>query len=496
MRAPTCSQVGALGRHGYKRSRVSTGAKMARSVSPQLDRRTMLGSTAGSALSLLGLMGAQERAAAAGLAQPSRIRSCIFVFHYGGPSHHDTFDMKPEAPVEIRGEFRPISSSAPGIQVCEHLPKLARVMHRVAVVRSLHHRMTAHDSASANTLTGRPPVGGDRETFPDTPETFPAIGAVVTALRRELAGRVPWAALPFVMYNVLRNPGQTPGFLGARYDPFQVDVDPEHGLYRPETLKLPAGIDVGRLRGRQSLWNALDGSGSLSHLPEARTARTLYERAFDLLNSEEVRRATDIEREPPRVRERYGLYSDMGHAPGPAGGGQHGYARNMRGQNLLLARRMVEAGVPFVNVYDFKQQGQNWDSHADGFRQLKDHLLPAFDRGLSALIEDLAERGLLDSTLVVSVGEFGRTPKVNGSGGRDHWPFCYTALLAGGGVRGGVVHGSSDATGAYPDEHPVTPGDLCATVLERFGLSSTQQVHDATGRPWPAADGLPILGLT
>lgn len=438
----------------------------------------------------------RARRAAGGAGTAGRIRACIFVFHYGGPSHHDTFDMKPEAPAEVRGTFRAINTSADGIRICEHLPYLAKQMHRIALVRSMHHAMTAHDSASANLLTGRAPVGGDRETFPDTPQTYPAFGAILSRVWQPRELPVPWAALPFVMNNVLRNPGQTPGFLGGQCAPFQIEVDPERLAYHAETLRLPEGVGTARLGLRRGLLRSLEvPDAPLSAVPETAQTRVFYEKAFHLLDSEEVRRALEIERETPKTRERYGLYPGPGSAPGPSGGRRQGYGSNMRGQNLLLARRLVEAGVPFVNVYDFKQQGQNWDSHDDVFVQLKDHLLPPMDRGLSALLSDLDERGLLDSTLVVSVGEFGRTPKINASGGRDHWPYCYTALLAGGGVRGGTVYGASDATGAYPDTDPVTPGDLGATIFHRFGVDPHTQIYDATNRPFPAAEGEPLRSL-
>ncbi|MBM3457421.1 MAG: DUF1501 domain-containing protein [Armatimonadetes bacterium] len=479
---------------------------MPRELNQALTRRRLLRGGSALGLNLGALWQAQAAAAevrrnpaasgsagraAGGDGRAGGIRACIFLFHYGGPSHHDTFDMKPEAPAEVRGTFGAIPTSADGIRICEHLPQLAKQMHRIALVRSMHHRMTAHDSASANLLTGRPPVGGDRETFPDTPQTYPAFGAILSRVWQPRELPVPWAALPFVMNNVLRNPGQTPGFLGGRCAPFQIEVDPARLAYHAETLRLPEGVGAARLGLRRGLLRTLeDSEAPLSAVPETAQSRVFYEKAFHLLDSVEVRRALEIERETPKTRERYGLY------PGPGGASGHpGYASPMRGQNLLLARRLVEAGVPFVNVYDFKQQGQNWDSHDQIFTQLKEHLLPPLDRGLSALLSDLDERGLLDSTLVVSVGEFGRTPKINASAGRDHWPFCYTALLAGGGVRGGAVYGASDATGAYPDADPVTPGDLAATIFERFQVDPHTAIYDATNRPFPAAEGEPLRSL-
>ena len=222
------------------------------------------------------------------------------------------------------------------------------------------------------------------------------------------------------------------------------------------------------------------------------------DKAFQLLGTESLREALDLSRESTQTRDRYG-YDSAPVAVGSGGGGgngaEMGFARQMRGQNLLLARRLVEAGVPFVNVFDFRQQGQNWDAHHQNFEQHKSHLLPVADQSLSALIEDLDARGLLDTTLVVAMGEFGRTPKINKNGGRDHWPDCYTVLLAGGGVHGGAVFGASDRTGAFPARDPVTPADLAATIFWRFGIDPSSEIHDLTGRPWRVADGQPLRSL-
>jgi hypothetical protein len=224
----------------------------------------------------------------------------------------------------------------------------------------------------------------------------------------------------------------------------------------------------------------------------------LYDRAFRLLDSEAIRRAVDLTREPAAMRERYGFGpapAAVGEGGGGGNGAELGQGRQMRGQNLLLARRLVEAGVPFVNVHDFRQQGQNWDAHFRCFNQHRTHLLPFADQALSALIEDLDARGLLDSTLVVAMGEFGRTPRINGEGGRDHWPDCYTVLLAGGGVRGGAVYGASDRSGAYPAADPVTPGDLAATIFWRFGIDPSAEIRDQAARPYRVAEGQPLTRL-
>ena len=416
------------------------------------------------------------------------IRSCILLFYYGGPSHIDTYDLKFNAPAEIRGEFKPIATSVPGLNICEHLPRMARVMDRVALVRSVHHTATLHDAASIHALTGRPLDGPDRELFAPLPQVYPSFGSAVAYMRRAEPTEVPFASLPYVFHNVVPTPCQGGGFLGKAYDPLLIDVDPTQKIYPAEAFRPSEGLDPFRQGLRRGLLESLDtargGSGAIP---------AFYEKAYRLLESESIRDALDITRERPEVRERYGFGDppvDKGEVNG--GGGEMAYARQMRGQNLLLARRLVEAGVPFVNVYDCKTQGQNWDAHANCASQHKRFLLPLADQALSALIEDLERRGLLESTLVVATGEFGRTPKINNTAGRDHWPNCYTVLMAGGGVRGGAVFGSSDKLGAYPATDPVTPGDIAATIYWRFGVDHSAMVPDQTGRPHRLATGEPI----
>jgi len=436
-------------------------------------------------LNLGGLLHA--RAAAAPAATPRPIRACVLVFLYGGPSHLDTFDLKPNAPAEVRGEFRPIATSVPGLRVCEHLPRMARVMGKVAQVRSVSHAARLHDSASIHALTGRPLDGPDRELFAPQPQTYPSYGSAVAYLTRGRGADVPSAALPFPFHNVVPTPCQGGGFLGRAYDPLWVDVDAAAREYRAGALRPAADVSAARLGGRRRLLDALGRPGG-----------PVYESAYRLLDAESVRAAADVTREPPRVRERYGFGAEpaaVGEGGGGGNGAELGVSRQMRGQNFLLARRLVEAGVPFVTVYDFKQQGQNWDAHFKGANQHRTHLLPQFDQGLSALIEDLDVRGLLDSTLVVAMGEFGRTPRVNRDGGRDHWPDCYTALFAGGGVTGGAVYGASDRLGAFPALDPVTPGDLAATIFWRFGLDPAAEVLDQGGRPHRLAAGEPLRRL-
>jgi hypothetical protein len=460
---------------------------------PLLTRRRLLefGGAGYLGLNLGGLW--RARAASRAPAADAPIRACVLIFYYGGPSHLDTFDLKPEAPAEIRGEFRPIRTTVPGVHVCEHLPRLARVMHKVALVRSVTHEARLHDSAAIHALTGRPLDGPDRELLSPAPQLYPSFGSAVAYLRRDRGSEVPFAALPFVFRNVHDVPCQGGGFLGGAYDPLRVDAVPAERRYRAELLQWADGLEGARLRERRRLLEELDRAA-----PAGAVERALYDRAYRLLESDAIRRAVDVTREPRSVRERYGFGDDplaVGQGGGGGNGAELGAGRQMRGQNLLLARRLVEAGVPFVNVYDFKQQGQNWDAHFHGANQHRAYLLPQADQSLSALIEDLDARGLLDTTLVVAMGEFGRTPRINREAGRDHWPDCYTVLLAGGGVRGGAVHGASDRIGAYPARDPVTPGDLAATIFWRFGIDPAAEIHDRGGRPHRLATGEPLRRL-
>jgi hypothetical protein len=448
----------------------------------------------GFGLNLLGLLRARAEAAplapGAGGALPP-IRSCIAIFYYGGPSQLETFDPKPDAPAEIRGEFGTIATSVPGVRISEHLPMTAGVMHKAALIRSMHHKNTLHDPASIHTFTGRLPPQGDFELFTAEPQQFPSWGGTVAYMLRGRGLPVAHAALPFAFHNVVETPCQGAGFLGSAFDPFRIEVDPGAKSYRSELLAAREGIDARRRGARRELLERLD-SGDRS--PFAARMKGHYQKAYELLASEVVARALDLGREDPRLLDRYGS-ADGDWAQGSGTNSESGYARNMRGRNLLLARRLVEAGVPFVNVYDFKQQGQNWDTHARNFAQHKETLLPPMDRGFSALVEDLDARGLLESTLVIGLGEFGRTPRINATAGRDHWPHCYSVVMAGGGVRGGAVVGASDRFAAYPASDPVTPADLAATIFWRFGLDPASEVRDAQNRPYKLADGQPITAL-
>jgi len=418
------------------------------------------------------------------------------IFYYGGPSHLDTFDMKPEAPAEVRGEFQPIATSVPGLQIGEHLPCTSRVMHKVAVIHGMQHQMRGHDSASYEALTGRVPPVGDNQNFTERPDAFPSYGACLNYVRRNHPSLIPHVALPFVMNNNLQTPGQTAGFLGTEFQPLLVQGDPATMTYHAggalKVLDLPVGVTIGRLESRWSLLRTLDASPRQGN---AQSMALYQEKVFNLLRSGTLREALNLQHESRATRELYGHglpgqpFDDNSKSPQKA---ELAIGRNLRGWNLLLARRLVEAGVPFVNVYDYKQQGKNWDSHSDNFGYLRKHLLPSADQAFAALIEDLDHRGLLETTLVVAVGEFGRTPKVNKNAGRDHWPNCYTALLAGGGIKGGAVSGASDRLGAYPAHSPVRPADLQATMLTLFGIDPAGEARDALGRPFAICGGKPL----
>jgi Protein of unknown function (DUF1501) len=430
------------------------------------------------------------------------IRSCILIFHYGGPSHIDTYDMKPNAPAEIRGQFSSISTAVPGIRVCEHLTQTSQVMDRLAIVRSMHHPMTNHNAAAFTALSGRDPLKGDLELLSNDRNDPPCYGAILSANLRERPGLPSFVALPHVMYNVVQLPGQVAGFLGSAHGPFQVSADPSSPDFQMGELELPGDLSLDRLDHRATLLGYLDGqrqhalalaeastkaaenagtrtaTGAKGSSGLSRDARDIYtEKAFRLLHSPAVRQAFDLGSEGPKLRDRFG--------------------RNKLGQSVLLARRLVEAGVRFVTVYDGQHNGQtaNWDAHENVFGRLKNDLVPPADQSFAALINDLSSRGLLEETLVIAMGEFGRTPKINGNAGRDHWPNCYSVVMAGGGVRGGVTFGASDKLGAYPDSDAVSPADLAATLFWRFGLDPVQEMVDLTSRPYKLADGQPLRAL-
>jgi Protein of unknown function (DUF1501) len=461
-------------------------------------RRWLLraGALAGAGLSLPELFRAEARAGAR-RRQPAK--SCIVFFLEGGPAHQDLWDMKPQAPLEVRGEFRPISTTVPGVQVCEHLPMFAAQMHHVALVRSVHHQVVDHNAGAYYALTGRAPTSGSRLIVRDEPDNFPPYGAVIARLSACDRALPPFVHLPDIMSNLGYDlPGQRAGFLGPNYDPL-VAGDPSVENYQAPGLALPRDVSLERLIARRMLLAQLGGrGGSPAHpsAPESDSMSAHYARAFDLLSAGTTRRAFDLSQEPTRVRERYGLPDrrDRSVEARKFGGLPH------LGQCTLLARRLIEAGVRLVTIASGRRFDQAWDTHRDHFPLLKKSLLPYADRALSALIEDLAQRGLLDETLVVVMGEFGRTPRLGqittGAGadaaGRDHWPHCYSVMFAGGGTRGGAVWGSSDRFAAYPRTQPVTPEDIAATIYHALGIPPDSTIRDSLDRPHVVATGKPI----
>jgi len=406
----------------------------------------------------------------------SPVRSCVLFLLHGGPSQLDTWDMKPAAPPEVRGEFKPIATSVPGLHVCEHLPHLARVAHLLTVVRSMTHTAINHNTATYTVTTGQAPPR-DLIAFTPSENDFPHLGAQVT-YKSPVRRNVPTAvSLPDpVTDGPYTTPGQNGGFLGAGAAPFRVLGDPNDDDFRVDGL----ADEPERLADRQALLKLLDNRlGRLASDPGVQQLDQHQRRALDLLASDGTRRAFDISREPERVRERYG--------------------RHKYGQALLLARRLIEAGVRLVTVYwggKVNNPNPHWDTHFNNNRRLKEELLPPFDQCFPAFLEDLQARGLLKSTLVIATGEFGRTPRFGqftGNGvnetGRDHWAQCYSLLLAGGPVGGGRVLGKSDRFAAYPADDPYTPQDLCATVLHALGIDPAGEVRDAFGRQVPLSTG-------
>ena len=410
-----------------------------------------------------------------------KARSCIVFFSWGGMSQLETFDPKPLAPSEVRGSYQPIRSAVPGIHVGEFMPRLARQTHRLAIIRSVHHREAGHRNAAYWNLTGHAPhrPGNDDAILPSRSD-WPCLGAMVARFRHARPGFPAAVAMPYQIADRGLVNGQNAGFLGLHCEPMLVapasgrryqGVSPSSGA---ADLGLPAGIDDARLRGRMGLLEAV--SAASASVPAGN--REHYRRmAEDLLLRNDVRAAFDLDREPAGLRARYGDH--------------------VCGQSALLARRLTEAGVPIVTIYSSigdlnGSAGDNWDTHGNNFVRLRDRLLPPLEQASCALLDDLAERGRLDETLVVFLTEFGRTPRLNGGQGRDHFPNCYSLALAGGGIRGGQVFGRSDAIAATPAERPCGPQDIHATIFHALGIPLDSQVQDALGRLLPLCDGRPL----
>lgn len=447
-------------------------------------------STAGLALPTLL---AHEAQAAKPAPRSKRAKSCIVFFLEGGPSHIDLWDMKPDAPAEIRGEFRPIQSTLPGLHVCEHLPLLAQQMHHLTLVRSVHHGITDHNAGTYYMLTGRYPVDGSKLIVANSPRNFPPYGAVLAKLRPTHLSLPAFVHIPeYMSNNGVDIAGESAGFLGAQYEPF-LSGDPSLPDYQVPGLAPEANVPAERLAERNSLLGALDQLNARSTDPAFGRMDKFRRKALELVTSPATRQAFDLTREPLAVRERYGVDpgSDRNIEARKFGGLPH------LGQCMLLARRLIEAGVRLVTICTGRRIDQAWDTHRDHFPLLKQSLCPMFDRSFSALLADMHVRGMLDETLVVAMGEFGRTPKLgyvtSGAGaaknGRDHWPYCYTVLFAGAGIQSGALFGASDKQAAYPARDPVTPEDVTATIYEALGIPADTEIRDALGQPHPLHRG-------
>ncbi|WP_435016755.1 DUF1501 domain-containing protein [Tundrisphaera sp. TA3] len=411
-----------------------------------------------------------------------RAKSMILVFLTGGLGHLDSFDMKPDAPEGIRGEFKPIDTSAAGVRYCEHLPGMARHADLLAVVRSMSHAHTNHLNATHQLLTGHPQPGAFFDKVASR-DDYPNYASALDYIRPRGDGVPSGVLLPtYLMEGPLTWPGQHAGFLGPKFDPLQIRQDPNKPDFRDESLSPPAGFSVETMNRRRSLLDEL--AATRDQLAESVSGKDPMseqrELAYNLLLSGKVARAFEMDREPAEVRDRYG--------------------RHMFGQSLLLARRLVQAGVPIVQAN--MGRVQNWDTHSGNFKRLKNDLLPPLDRGVSALLDDLKSLGMLDETLVVLAGEFGRTPRIgastgnaNGPDGRDHWSKAFSVALAGAGVQGGQVIGQTDRIGAYPSTRPYAPADLASTIYRALGIDPTTELRDRFNRPIQLCIGEEIAGL-
>lgn len=423
----------------------------------------------------------ESRAASSSLSATfGRAKSVIYLYLSGGPSQYETFDPKPDAPTEIRGSFSPISTNVPGTQICELLPRTATMVDRLAIVRSFATDDPNHESAGYWVNTGHKYVGPDMRAL--DPTDWPTLGSIIKLLKPTERGPFSSVMLPEPIIanpNVFL-PGQNAGFLGRRFDPEILRCDPSAADFRVDSFTLREHVTVSRLASRNALLAELNAPGQM-RTPVTTDYERVRQDALNVLVSGTAQGALAIEKEPAKLRERYGS--------------------GKWGQSVLLARRLVEAGVRMVFVNwpresgDLSAPNPLWDTHAHNDVRMKDVLCPQFDQGFTALIEDLESRGLLDETLVVVIGEMGRTPKFNASGGRDHWGNVFSFALAGAGIRAGQVYGASDRNGAYPARDRVTPPQLTATILHLLGVEHTTTFADRTGRLLRVVESEPIEAL-
>jgi len=424
-----------------------------------VSRRSFLkvGTLAALGVSLPDLIRQQEAAAAAG----RKPASLIFLWLDGGPSHLETFDMKPDAPAEVRGEFKPIETNVSGIRICEHLPKTAKVMNLFTVLRSVTHNDSNHGAGNHLMTTGMStpvPVGcGNAVSY------HPSMGSFTARERTAPHGLPPYILLGRPM----RSGG--PNFLGAAYGPLVVSGNPNDDAFEVKDVTLPKGVDSARLDARRSLLSQLDRLERVAASPNdpVRGMDSYTEKAYSLVTSPQAKAAFDVKKEDPKLRE--------------------AYSRTPFGQQCLMARRLVEAGVPWVSIH-----WGGWDHHFNIFNDMK-RQLPTLDASFSTLLTDLKQRGLLDTTLVVLLGEFGRTPKINAGPGRDHWGPGMSVAIAGAGVPGGQVIGSTTPDGGYADERPLTPQDLACTLFHKLGVDYRKEYLNELGRPTPMVRGGEVI---
>lgn len=408
-----------------------------------------------------------------------KAKSVVFLFQWGGPSQLDMFDMKPDAPSGIRSPLKMISSNVAGMPICEELPRMRSLMDRVCLIKGVHHDMKNHNSAGYYALTGhRPPL--DDQRLRDSPDLYPAFGSVVDALSPNTHAMPTSVSYPYVIRDGSKTPGQHASFLGKNHDPFFIGENPASPQFKLPELSLPKSLGFERLLSRRELQKYIDTQSRVFDLSsEASGMDAYYDKALSMLQSPHVREAFNIHSEPHKIREEYG--------------------NSPYGQSCLLARRLIEAGTKFVTVYFSPSIGGRsktdggWDTHGFSntrmYEIIKAYHLPLTNKVLPTFLIDLERRGLLDETLVIWMGEFGRTPKINANISRDHWPQCYTVLMAGAGVKGGYVHGASDKHAAYPAEHPVKPDDLSATLYHILGIHPHTEVIGVNNRPLPISNG-------
>ena len=443
---------------------------------PRMTRRRLLeiGASTPFGLTLPQLLFADGSSAGSADSHFGRAKSCVVIFLWGGPGQQDLWDPKPGAPSAVRSEFAPIPTSVSGIHVTDQLPHLSRQAERFTIVRSVTHRDFEHGSAAYTALTGHPhPLPGTNTTA--RPDDFPTYGAVVTRLKPTDQPVPDFVVLGPVMHQGARPPlaGQNAGFLGPGYDAFRIADDPSSSAFRVDGVAPLQGLSDDRYTARQRLVRSFDDRQS-SRGTHAEGLSELYRRAFGLLGSEKTRRAFLLDDEQASIRDAYG--------------------RTKFGQTLLLARRLVEARVPLITLNWSKLNADQWDTHKNNYGRLR-KMLPPFDRSLAMFLQDLDDRGLLDETLVVCLGEFGRTPKINKDAGRDHWPDCYSMLLAGAGIHRGAVYGASNRTASYPIDNDVAPWDIAATMYHLMGIDPQTHLVNRQGQPIPVAKGRVVTDL-